>query len=74
MLLCAGLVESNYHVLLYCRFGTFLCNCDKERHDLVMYARTISLWAHIEAEREKFLNPDYCVSIEVCVCVSVVDV
>jgi len=60
--------------LLYHRFGTFLCNCDRERHDLVLYARTVSVWAHIMAEREKFLNPDYSMTTDVCVCMEVVGV
>lgn len=40
-------------------FGTFLCNCDKERHDMSLYARTTSLWAHLSAIRESLVNHSY---------------
>lgn len=45
--------------LVLFRFGTFLCNCDKERHDLSLYARSPSLWAHLMADSEALTNPDY---------------
>ena len=41
------------------RFGTFMCNCDKERYDLSLYATTASLWAHLIAEKDKFINLEY---------------
>lgn len=36
-----------------------MCNCDKERYDLSLYATTASLWAHLIAEKERFINPEY---------------
>ena len=36
-----------------------MCNCDKERYDLSLYATTASLWAHLIAEKDKFVNPEY---------------
>ena len=54
-------VESYFKDLMFCicRFGTFLCNCDKERHDISLYARSPSLWAHLMADKEPLLNPDF---------------
>ncbi|KAL5475348.1 hypothetical protein EMCRGX_G025149 [Ephydatia muelleri] len=40
-------------------FGTFIYNNDKERHDKSVVVNTLSLWAHIIAERGKMLNPQY---------------
>ena len=45
--------------LLVAWFGTFLCNCDKERHDLSLYARSPSLWAHLMADKDALLNHNY---------------
>ena len=50
-----------------CRFGTFLCNCDKERHKLSLYATTASIWAHLMAEKDKLINPEYVPSKQVLV-------
>ena len=36
-----------------------MCNCDKERYDLSLYATTASLWAHLIAEKDKFINLEY---------------
>ena len=66
----------DYLIKLY-RFGTFLCNCDKERHDLSLYARTPSLWAHLSAMSESFTNSSYVethkVSILIIICVHMCD-
>ncbi|CAI8000495.1 Myotubularin-related protein 1 [Geodia barretti] len=40
-------------------FGTFLCNCDRERHNLSLYATTLSLWAHIDTDLHSMLNSDF---------------
>ena len=56
---------SNNNCDLYYRFGTFLCNCDKERHNLSLYATTTSIWAHLLAEKEKYINPDFVWSKQV---------
>lgn len=42
-----------------CRFGTFLCNCDRERRQLALQQRTPSVWAMIAAKRDDFVNPLY---------------
>lgn len=46
-------------LICICRFGTFIYNNDKERHDKSVVVNTLSLWAHIIAERGKMLNPQY---------------
>ena len=56
-------------VLLVCRFGTFLCNCDKERHGLSLYARSPSLWAHLMADKDVLTNQEYEMNRQVCMCV-----
>lgn len=38
------------------RFGTFLCNCEKQRADVDLRARTTSLWAHLNAQADRFRN------------------
>lgn len=42
-----------------CRFGTFLCNCEKERKEWGIAQRTASLWDYLEVARAEFLNPFY---------------
>lgn len=51
--------------MTFLRFGTFLCNCDRERHDLSLYARSPSLWAHLMADRDPLLNQEYSSSKQV---------
>eukprot|EP00038_Savillea_parva_P000911 m.99883 g.99883 ORF g.99883 m.99883 type:complete len:823 (-) comp10322_c0_seq1:319-2787(-) len=41
------------------QFGTFLCNSEKERHDLKVSERTASVWSFLYSRREDFLNPLY---------------
>ena len=38
------------------KFGTFLCNCDRERHTLDLRNRTPSLWAYMSSMRSEFTN------------------
>ncbi|TKR93014.1 hypothetical protein L596_007549 [Steinernema carpocapsae] len=59
--------EFNVHFLitildeLYaCRFGTFLYNSEKQRfHDNNAKQNTLSLWSHIDENRQEFLNANY---------------
>lgn len=45
--------------LYSCHYGTFLCNNERERLQANLRQTTPSLWAAIETEREKYLNPLY---------------
>ena len=42
-----------------CRFGTFLCNCVREREGLELAYRTSPAFAWVLAERGRFTNPAY---------------
>lgn len=39
------------------RFGTFLCNSERERRALALRERTVSLWSYINSDIDQFLNP-----------------
>ena len=41
------------------RFGTFLQNNDRERKNLDVRNKTVSLWSYMNQQREKYLNPFY---------------
>jgi len=41
------------------RFGTFLCNNDKEREKANLSHRTSSLWSYLRLNQKTFLNPYY---------------
>lgn len=41
------------------QFGTFLCNCEKEREELRLSQRTYSVWAYLDEHRIEYLNPLY---------------
>ncbi|NXC16325.1 MTMR1 protein, partial [Corythaeola cristata] len=45
--------------LYSCLFGTFLCNCEKERLKEEVSTRTISLWSYINSQLDEFTNPFY---------------
>ncbi|KAJ8028352.1 Myotubularin-related protein 2 [Holothuria leucospilota] len=56
--------EFNEHFLitildhLYsCLFGTFLFNCERERVREQVKVKTVSLWSHINSNRDEFINP-----------------
>eukprot|EP00906_Rhabdomonas_costata_P014046 RCo020143 len=42
-----------------CRFGTFLCNCDRERVENDLATKTLSLWDNINAKMDRFRNVLY---------------
>lgn len=44
--------------LYSCRFGTFLCNTERERNAEVKY-KTVSLWSFINSSHEQYRNPLY---------------
>lgn len=44
--------------LYSCRFGTFLCNTERERVSEVKY-KTVSLWSFMNANHEHYRNPLY---------------
>ncbi|KCV72865.1 hypothetical protein H696_00438 [Fonticula alba] len=47
---------------LACRFGDFLFNCDRERHEHGVFRQTCSLWSYVLGTREgleRFRNPVY---------------
>nr|XP_027195785.1 myotubularin-related protein 6-like [Dermatophagoides pteronyssinus] len=41
------------------QFGTFLCNCERERNELRLSKRTFSVWAYLDAHRMEYINPLY---------------
>ena len=43
--------------LYSCLFGSFLCNCERER--LAMKDITISLWSHVKKHEDDYMNPSY---------------
>uniref|UniRef100_A0A663FFC1 phosphatidylinositol-3,5-bisphosphate 3-phosphatase n=1 Tax=Aquila chrysaetos chrysaetos TaxID=223781 RepID=A0A663FFC1_AQUCH len=45
--------------LYSCLFGTFLCNCEKERLKEEVSTKTISLWSYINSQIDEFTNPFY---------------
>ncbi|XP_072732699.1 phosphatidylinositol-3-phosphate phosphatase MTMR1 isoform X5 [Ciconia boyciana] len=45
--------------LYSCLFGTFLCNCEKERLKEEVSTKTISLWSYINSQLDEFTNPFY---------------
>jgi len=42
-----------------CRFGTFLYNSEKERVDMGLKNKTVSLWSYINSNKRNFTNPHY---------------
>lgn len=42
-----------------CRFGTFLCNCDRERAEQDLKSRTVSLWSFLRLNRNSFVSLVY---------------
>eukprot|EP01080_Neovahlkampfia_damariscottae_P005143 gene5143-8749_t len=42
-----------------CRFGTFLCDRLKERLNLELPKKTVSIWSYILNNKKKFYNPYY---------------
>eukprot|EP00826_Nyctotherus_ovalis_P040311 TRINITY_DN3964_c0_g1_i1.p2 TRINITY_DN3964_c0_g1~~TRINITY_DN3964_c0_g1_i1.p2 ORF type:complete len:197 (-),score=39.37 TRINITY_DN3964_c0_g1_i1:211-801(-) len=41
------------------RFGTFLQNNDRDRKNLDIRNKTVSLWSYLNLQRDKYLNPFY---------------
>lgn len=53
--------------LYSCRYGTFLCNCEKERLDAGLAGRTNSLWASMLSRERELRNPFYDRTVRACV-------
>ncbi|KAI8049092.1 Myotubularin-like phosphatase domain-containing protein [Syncephalis plumigaleata] len=51
------LIALHYHAYA-CQFGTFLCNTERERYELVR-EHTYSVWPHLDLRRHEFLNDIY---------------
>eukprot|EP00474_Spongospora_subterranea_P005767 CRZ06225.1 hypothetical protein [Spongospora subterranea] len=47
------------HELFECKFGTFLCNSDRERSQIHLRSKTISLWTQVSINRDSYLNHLY---------------
>lgn len=47
-----------YHVYS-CQYGTFLQDCDRERYELDLPGRTVSVWDYFLARRKQFTNVKY---------------
>ncbi|XP_065585799.1 myotubularin-related protein 1 isoform X2 [Cyrtonyx montezumae] len=45
--------------LYSCLFGTFLCNCEKERLKEELSTKTVSLWSYVNSQLDEFTNPFY---------------
>lgn len=45
----------------FSQYGTFLCDSEKERHELRVHSRTTSLWSYLNRPEvlKNFLNPMY---------------
>lgn len=45
------------------RFGTFMCDSDKDRNDYNVRTKTLSIWTYILDAKNitQFLNPDYTI-------------
>ncbi|RUO97114.1 protein-tyrosine phosphatase-like protein [Jimgerdemannia flammicorona] len=52
------LVELHYHVYS-CQFGTFLFNCERERHVQSPQDSTCSVWDYVNSKRKEFLSDRY---------------
>ncbi len=52
------LVDIAYHSMSL-RFGTFLQNSEKERRDLNVRNRTVSLWSYMNGRKAEYRNPFY---------------
>lgn len=46
------------------RFGTFMGNCDRERHTMNTVERTRSLWTFLQSHRHEFINPHFRTSVD----------
>lgn len=58
--------EFNAHMLAFiaheiytCKYGTFLCNSQRERVNYNLAEKTVSMWTHINHFAEEFTNPFY---------------
>ncbi|KAI9595127.1 protein-tyrosine phosphatase-like protein [Syncephalis fuscata] len=51
------LIALHYHAYA-CQFGTFLCNTERERRNLVRDS-TYSVWPYLDLRREEFINDIY---------------
>ncbi|KAG1055955.1 hypothetical protein G6F46_007188 [Rhizopus delemar] len=52
------LLELHYHVYS-CQFGTFLFNCEADRHQYKPQEKTYSIWDYLTTNKEKFINSLY---------------
>lgn len=40
-----------------CQFGNFIGNCEKDRTEMRVHENCYSLWAYMDSQRDKFINP-----------------
>lgn len=45
--------------LFSCRFGTFLCNSERDRQQHQLTEKTVSLWSFINSTADAYKNPSY---------------
>lgn len=55
----ANLLRSLGHHHVSCRFGTFLCDTDRERKFANLRSLTKSFWAYVESRQQTFINYDW---------------
>jgi hypothetical protein len=51
------MLRNIHEELLYCRYGTFLYNCERERVKTNLHTSTRSLWDFLDENRAQFVNP-----------------
>ncbi|XP_061763303.1 myotubularin-related protein 7-like isoform X2 [Nerophis ophidion] len=55
------------HTHVYsCQYGTFLCNCQKERKDMRLHKRSHSVWPQLWQDRADFTNLLYKAELSQC--------
>uniref|UniRef100_A0A1I8AZJ7 phosphatidylinositol-3,5-bisphosphate 3-phosphatase n=1 Tax=Meloidogyne hapla TaxID=6305 RepID=A0A1I8AZJ7_MELHA len=59
------LLELNEHVYS-CVYGQFIGNCDKDRKDLRITTKTLSLWSYMDCRKDDYTNPFYNPSSDLC--------
>uniref|UniRef100_A0A914KTS3 phosphatidylinositol-3,5-bisphosphate 3-phosphatase n=1 Tax=Meloidogyne incognita TaxID=6306 RepID=A0A914KTS3_MELIC len=49
-----------------CVYGQFIGNCDKDRKDLRITTKTLSLWSFMDSRKDDYTNPFYNPAADLC--------
>uniref|UniRef100_A0A914KUN5 phosphatidylinositol-3,5-bisphosphate 3-phosphatase n=1 Tax=Meloidogyne incognita TaxID=6306 RepID=A0A914KUN5_MELIC len=49
-----------------CVYGQFIGNCDKDRRDLRITTKTLSLWSFMDSRKDDYTNPFYNPAADLC--------